>query len=188
MKKEIQNKQAIFPMPVLLISTFNDDGSVDVMNAAWGCMFDTDVVYLNLSANHKTVKNIKARKGLVVSLADEAHIVEADYVGIVSANDTKDKFERSKLSYEKSKLVDAPIINEFPVAMECEFVRFVENDEDCGLLAKVKRTTVNEECLKDGKVDIDALKIVAYDPFTFGYYKVQGRVANAFNCGLKLKK
>ena len=187
MKKEIKNKQAVFPMPVLLISTFNEDGSVDVMNAAWGTMFEMDEVLLNLSASHKTVKNIKARKGLVVHLADAKHAAEADYFGMVSANNVKDKFAKSGMTYTKSEVVDAPIINEFPVAFECEFERFNEAEDEYGVIAKVKRVSVDEELLKDGKVDIDKLEALAFDPFTNGYYKVGNRVADAFKVGLKLK-
>ncbi|WP_240308869.1 flavin reductase [Anaerococcus marasmi] len=78
MKKEIKTTQAVFPMPVLMISTFNEDGSVDVMNAAWGTMLSRDMVALNLSETHKTVENIKARKGFVVHIADAKHMLEAD--------------------------------------------------------------------------------------------------------------
>lgn len=187
MKKEIKNKQAVFPMPVLLISTFNEDGSVDIMNAAWGTMIDFDEVLLNLSASHKTVENIKQRKGLVVHIADAKHVKEADYFGMVSANDVKDKFAKTGMSYVKSEIVDAPIINEFPIAIECEFIDFNVKDEEYGVIAKVKRVSVEEKFLKDGKVDIDSLEAIAFDPFTNGYYKVGNRIADAFKIGLKLK-
>lgn len=98
MKKEIKTTEAIFPMPVLMIATYNEDGSVDVMNAAWGMMLDHDYVILNLTESHKTVKNIKKRKGFTVSLADAKHVKEADYFGVVSANFVKDKFEKSGLT------------------------------------------------------------------------------------------
>ena len=124
MKQEIKTTEAIFPMPVLMISTFNEDGSVDVMNAAWGTMLDRDKVALNLTETHKTVQNIKARKGFVVHIADAKHVVEADYFGVVSGNAEKDKFAKSGMTYTKSDLVDAPIINEFPIAMECEFIEY----------------------------------------------------------------
>ena len=188
MRKNIKTTEAIFPMPVLMIATYNEDGSVDVMNAAWGTMLSRNQVILNLTESHKTVKNIKERKGFVVHLADAKHVVEADYFGIVSGNDVKNKFENSKLTYTKSELVDAPIINEFPVAFECEFVEFNDKNEEYGTIGKILRTSVEERCLQNGKVDIDSLEAIAYDPYTFGYHKVSGRVANAFNVGLKLKK
>ena len=187
MKKQIKTTEAIFPMPVLLISTFNEDGSVDVMNAAWGTMLDRDMVALNLTETHKTVQNIKKRGGFVIHIADAKHVVEADWFGVVSANKDPDKFKKSGLTYEKSDLVDAPIINELPIAMECEFIEYQNDDTGLGVIGKVLKTSVEEDVMKDDKVDIDALEAIAFDPYTHGYYKVGTRVGEAFRDGLKLK-
>ena len=187
MKKQIKTTEAIFPMPVLLISTFNDDGSVDVMNAAWGTMLDRDMVALNLTETHKTVENIKENKGFVVHIADAAHVVEADYFGVVSGHDVSDKLSKAGMTFTKSELVDAPIINELPIAMECEFVEFQDGAAGIGVIGKVLRTSVEEAYMKDGKVDIDALEAIAFDPYTHGYYKVGNRVGDAFKDGLRLK-
>ncbi|MBQ7714387.1 MAG: flavin reductase family protein [Clostridia bacterium] len=187
MKKQIKTTEAIFPMPVLLISTFNEDGSVDVMNAAWGTMLDRDLVALNLTETHKTVQNIKKRGGFVIHIADSKHVVEADWFGVVSANKDPDKFKKSGLTYEKSGLVDAPVINELPIAVECEFIEYQNDDTGLGVIGKVLRTSVEEAVMKDGKVDIDALEAIAFDPYTHGYYKVGMRVGEAFRDGLKLK-
>ena len=187
MKKQIKTTEAIFPMPVLLISTYNADGTVDVMNAAWGTMLSSEMVALNLTETHTTVENIKARGGFVVQIADAAHVVEADWFGVVHGRDEPAKFAKTGLTCEKSALVDAPIINEFPIAMECEFVTFAGGETGIGVIGKVLRTSVEETKLKDGKVDIDALEAIAFDPYTHGYYKVGGRVGNAFRDGLQLK-
>ena len=187
MKQPIQNKESIFPMPVLLISTFNEDGTVNVMNAAWGTMLDRDMVALNLTETHKTVKNMKARGGFVIHLADAKHVVEADYFGDVSGNTVADKFTKSGMSYVKSELVDAPIINELPVAIECEFVEYQSDETGLGVIGKVVQVSVEEHCMKNGKVDIDALEAISFDPYTHGYYKVGGRVGEAFHDGLRLK-
>ncbi len=187
MKKQIKNTEAIFPMPVLLISTFNEDGTVDVMNAAWGTMQERGMVALNLTETHKTVENIKARKGFVVHIADAKHVVEADWFGIVSSRKDPKKFAKSGMTYVKSELVDAPIINELPIAIECEFVEYQNDTTGIGVIGKVLRTLVEEANLKDGKVDIDSLEAIAFDPYTHGYYKVVGRVGEAFKDGLKLK-
>jgi len=186
MKKQIKTTEAIFPMPVLLISTFNEDGTVDVMNAAWGTMLSRDMVALNLTETHKTVQNIKARKGFVVHIADAKHVVEADYFGVVSGNKVSDKFAKSGMTCVRSELVDAPIINELPIALECEFVEYQSDDTGLGVIGKVLRTSAEENCLKDGKVDVDLLEAIAFDPYTHGYYKVGGRVGDAFKDGLKL--
>ena len=188
MKKQIKTTEAIFPMPVLLISTFNEDGSVDVMNAAWGTMLDRDVVALNLTETHKTVQNIKERGGFVIHIADAKHVAEADFFGVVSGNKEPEKFKKSGLSFVKSDLVDAPVINELPIAMECEFIEYQNDDTGIGVIGKVLRTSVEEEHLKDGRVDIDSVEAIAFDPYTHGYYKVGGRVGEAFSDGLKLKK
>ena len=187
MKQQIKTTEAIFPMPVLLVSTFNEDGSVDVMNAAWGTMLSRDMVALNLTETHKTVENIKARKGFVVHIADAKHVVEADWFGVVSGRKDPKKFEKSGMTFVKSELVDAPIINELPVAIECEFVEYQSDETGLGVIGKVVRTSVEEANMKDGKIDIDSLEAISFDPYTHGYYKVGGRVGEAFKDGLKLK-
>lgn len=174
-------------MPVLLIATFNEDGTVNVMNAAWGTMVSRDIVALNLTETHTTVQNIKARKGFVVHIADAKHVTEADWFGVVHGNKEPEKFAKSGLTYEKSALVDAPVINELPVAMECEFMEYQDGDTGLGVIGKVLRTSVEEANIKDGKVDVDSLEAIAFDPYTHGYYKVGGRVGDAFKDGLKLK-
>jgi flavin reductase (DIM6/NTAB) family NADH-FMN oxidoreductase RutF len=187
MKKQITTTEAIFPMPVLLIATFNEDGTVNVMNAAWGTMVSRDIVALNLTETHTTVQNIKARKGFVVHIADAKHVTEADWFGVVHGNKEPEKFAKSGMTYEKSALVDAPVINELPVAMECEFMEYQDGDTGLGVIGKVLRTSVEEANIKDGKVDVDSLEAIAFDPYTHGYYKVGGRVGDAFKDGLKLK-
>ena len=187
MKKQIKTTEAIFPMPVLLIATFNEDGTVNVMNAAWGTMVSRDIVALNLTETHTTVQNIKARKGFVVHIADAKHVTEADWFGVVHGNKEPEKFAKSGMTYEKSALVDAPVINELPIAMECEFMEYQDGDTGLGVIGKVLRTSVEEANMKDGKVDVDSLEAIAFDPYTHGYYKVGGRVGDAFKDGLKLK-
>ncbi len=184
MKKKIKTTEAIFPMPVLMIATYNEDGSVDVMNAAWGMMLERDQVVLNLTESHKTVKNIKERKAFTVSIANAKNVIAADYLGMVSGNNTPNKFENSGLTYSKSELVDAPIVNEFPVCMECEFVEYGE----CGVVGNIVNVTADEEVLNGDNVDINLLNAICFDPYTHGYYEVGKRVGNAFSDGLQLKK
>jgi len=187
MKKDIKSKMGIFPMPVLLISTYNEDGSVDVMNAAWGMMQDYDKVAVNLAREHKTTDNIFRNKAFVIHFANAKYVAEADYFGLVSGADAKDKFARSKLHASKAKYVNAPIIDELPLAIECEFIEFQEDATGCGVIAKVVNVSANDDVLVDGKIDIDKVEAISYDPFTHGYYKVSGRVADAFKVGNKLK-
>lgn len=187
MRKQIKTTEAIFPMPVLMIATFNEDDSVNVMNAAWGTMLERNMVMLNLTETHKTVKNIKERKAFTVSIADINHVKEADYFGIVSGNNTKDKFEKSGLTYEHSQNVDAPIINEFPICMECEFVEYQDDEYGAGVIGRVVNVTADEKVMKGENVDISLVSAIAFDPYTHGYYVVNERVGNAFKDGLELK-
>ena len=142
---------------------------------------------LNLTETHKTVKNIKERKAFTVSIADSKHVVEADYFGVVSGNNTSNKFEKSKLTASKSEIVDAPIINEFPICMECEFVEYQDNKYGCGVIGKIVNVTADESVLNGENVDISLLNAIAFDPYTHGYYEVTKRVGNAFEDGMRLK-
>lgn len=188
MRKELNITEGIFPMPVLMVATYNEDGTVNVMNAAWGTMQERDTVALNLTESHKTVKNIKARGGFTVSIADAAHVVEADYFGVASGNTVADKLSVAGLTATKSEKVDAPIINEFPLCLECKFVEYQTNEYGCGVIGKVVKVTADESVMRDGKLDMSLVNAVAFDPYTHGYYKVTERVGEAFKDGLQLKK
>ena len=188
MRKKLNITEGIFPMPVLMVATYNEDGSVNVMNAAWGTMQERGNGALNLTETHKTVKNIKARKAFTVSIADAAHVVEADYFGVESGNRVSNKFENSGLTASKSELVDAPVINEFPLCLECEFIEYQDGEYGCGVIGKVVNVTADEKVIVDGKIDINLVNAIAFDPYTHGYYKVSGRVGEAFKDGLQLKK
>ena len=188
MRKKLNMTAGIFPMPVLLIATYNEDGTVNVMNAAWGTMQERDTVVLNLSEGHKTVENLKARGAFTVGIADAAHMVEADYFGVESGNRVSDKFARSGLTASKAETVDAPVIHEFPLCLECEFVEYQSGEYGCGVIGKVVNVTADERVMVNGKLDMSLVNAIAFDPYTHGYYKVTERVGEAFQDGLKLKK
>lgn len=187
MKKNIKTTDAIFPMPVLLIATYNEDGSVNVMNAAWGTMLERNLVLLNLSETHKTVENIQKRKAFTISITDKAHVKEADYFGVVSGNTEKNKLEKAGLTYTKSSNVDAPIINELPVCMECTYLQSQNDEYSYGVIGKVVNVSANEEVMTNDNVDIAKLHAICYDSFTHSYYEIGSRVGNAFKDGLELK-
>ena len=188
MRKKLNITEGIFPMPILMVATYNEDGSVNVMNAAWGTMQERGNVALNLTESHKTVQNIKARGAFTVSIADADHLVEADYFGVESGNNVPDKFARSGLTAGKAENVDAPVINEFPLCLECEFIEYQDNEYGCGVIGKVVNVTADEKVIVDGKLDLSLVNAIAFDPYTHGYYKVAERVGEAFKDGLKLKK
>lgn len=188
MRIKLNVTEGIFPMPVLMVATYNEDGSVNVMNAAWGMMQERGTVALNLTQTHKTVKNIKARGAFTVSVADAAHVVEADYFGIESGNRVADKFERSGLTAIKAETVDAPVISEFPLCLECEFIEYQDGEYGCGVIGKVVNVTADESVMVNGEIDMSLVNAIAFDPYTHGYYKAADRVGDAFKDGLKLKK
>ena len=157
------------------------------MNAAWGTMQARDTVSLQLAESHKTVKNIKEKGSFTVSIADAAHVIEADYFGVVSGNKVADKFEKSRLTATKADMVNAPVINEFPICVECKFIEYQDNAYGCGVIGKIVNITADESVMIDDKINMSLVNAIAFDPYTHGYYKVTERVGEAFKDGLQLK-
>ena len=188
MRTKLNITEGISPMPALMIGTYSEDGSVNVMNAALGTMQERDIVALNLTETHKTVQNIKAQGGFTVSIADAAHMVEADYFGAESGNRVTDKFARSGLTASKAETVDAPVINEFPICLECQFIEYQDGEYGCGVIGKGVNVTADERIMMNARIDMARVQAIAFDPYTHGYYKVTERVGEAFKDGLKLKK
>ena len=185
MKKSLKPVSGIFPMPVLMIGTYNEDGTVDVMNAAWGMAQSMTQLKLCLTESHKTVKNMKRTGYCTVALGTAERVIESDYLGIVSANNVKDKFEKSGLKATRSENVDAPVIEEYPICMECKVVGF----EDDGTLVEVVNVLADEKYInEDGSIKLDQMGIISYDPYGHGYYKVGEKIGNAFEEGKKLIK
>ena len=187
MRTKVDLTEGIFPMPVLMVATYNEDGSVNVMNAAWGTMQERGRVALKLTETHKTVQNIKKRKAFTLSIADAKHVVEADYFGVESGNQVPNKFAKSGLTASKAECVDAPVINEFPLCLECEFIEYQDDEYGVGVIGKVVNLTADESVMVDGKPDMTLVDAIAFDPYTHGYYRVSERVGEAFKDGLKLK-
>lgn len=187
MKKKINNSKSIFPMPVLLIATYNEDNTVNVMNAAWGTMISRDEVLLILSKPHKTVENIIKRKAFTISIPSSNYTTEADYFGVVSGNNVANKLATSKLTSTKSTNIDAPIINELPISMECTFIKYHDDELISGVIAKVENIYAEESIITNDKIDASLLKAITYNPYTNEYYEITNKVGNAFKDGLNLK-
>lgn len=188
MHQLIEKKNDLFPMPVLLISTYNVDGTVDTMNAAWGTMEDFDVLLLELSKNHMTCKNIEREKVFTVAFATAKHVKEADYFGVVSANDVKDKFEKSGLHYHDAGVIHAPIIDEYPVSLLCKLERIDETNGDYVVYGKILSTSINDEYLDDkGNLDFEKCEFITYCSNDQSYRLVSKSVAKAFKVGFEIK-
>ena len=189
MKKNIETKIAVFPMPVLMIAAYDESGKVNVMNAAWGMINAEDKIALFIDEDHKTTKNIRAVKAFTVSIADKAHMAEADFFGIATGNKMADKFERSGCHAVKSSHVNAPIIEEFPVVMECELAEVVETENLHAIVGKIVNAQAEENVLDDkGKVDPAKINALIFDQFQSGYYAVGEKVGKAWNAGAKFMK
>jgi len=185
MRKNFGTKSWFYPLPVLIIGTYDENGKADAMNAAWGGLYDSNMVELCLSAGHKTTKNIKAQKAFTVAFADASHVAACDYVGIVSANDTPDKMEKAGFTVTKSEFVNAPIINELPMALECKFVK---TTEESNIIGEIVNINADESILDgEGMIDVSKLRPIAFEPVRNGYYVLGEKVGNAFSDGNSLK-
>lgn len=185
MRKNFGQQTWFYPLPVLIVGSYDADGKPDAMNAAWGGIYDRNQVMLCLSAGHRTTKNILEKKAFTVSFADAAHVVAADYVGLVSANNTPDKMERSGFHVTKSAFVDAPVIDELPLTLEC---RLVKVNEDGNLIGEIVNVSADEQILDDaGTIDPAKLKAISYDPVHNSYLVLGEKVGNAFQDGAVLR-
>ncbi len=186
MRKNFGPKNWLYPMPVLIVGTYGEDGAPNAMNAAWGGCYDTNQVMLCISDDHKTTENIKRTGAFTVSFATEGTVVPCDYVGIVSANDTPDKLARAGLHTSKSALVNAPLIDELPLALECRLVKF---NEDGICIGEILNVAADESILDArGLPDAKRLAPICYDGASHGYYGLGERVGQAFEDGKKLVK
>ena len=189
MKKDLGVKPYLFPMPVLMIATYGENGKVDVMNMAWGGICAENMVSLNIDADHKTSANIKQHGAFTLSIADIPHIEAADFFGIASGNKMDDKFERSGLTAVKSEKVDAPVVQEFPLTLECRVVEDKEEVYGHHVLGEIVGVLADESVLDaNGKVDPTKLNAFVFDQFQNGYYAIGEKVGQAWNAGASLMK
>ncbi len=184
MRKNFGAKTYMYPMPVLIIGTYGDDGTPDAMNAAWGGIADYNQVALCLSESHKTTKNILKRKAFTVSMADAAHVAECDYVGMVSGNQVKDKFAKAGFHAVKSEFVDAPVIEELPMTLECKLNKVTEEGLIIGDIVNV---SADERILTDGNIDPAKLTPITFDSVNNTYIKLGEVCGKAYSEGKKIK-
>ncbi len=186
MKKNFGAKPYTYPQPVFIIAAYGEDGVPDAMNAAWGGISESTEISMCLSPGHKTVKNILARKAFTVSMADASHVVECDYVGIVSGNEVPDKLEKAGFHTTRAEFVDAPMIDELPMTLECKLVSY--DAESCRMVGEIVNVCADERILdENGKIDPMKLEPIVFDPVNNAYWKLGEKVGNAFKDGAKLK-
>lgn len=186
MRKNFGAKAYLYPMPVLIIGSYDENGKPDAMNAAWGGISEETEISICISAEHKTTKNIIARGAFTVSIADAENVVACDYVGIVSGNKEPDKIEKTGWHATKSEFVDAPLFDELPMALECKLISY--DKETCRLVGEIINVCVDERILDgNGKIDLNKFSPITYDPIDHTYRKIGDVVGKAFSDGLKIK-
>lgn len=189
MRKDLGKMPALFPMPVLMVTAYDESGTVQVMNAAWGMICDMDKIALFIDEDHATTKAIRQTKAFTVSLADRDHMDVADYYGIATGNKMADKFARSGYHAEKSAHVNAPIITEFPLALECELAEIIDTENLHAVVGRIVNVSADEKVLDDkGKVDPMKLNALIFDQFQSGYYMATEKVGRAWNAGKDIMK
>lgn len=188
-KKSIGAKEVFAPLPVLICGTWNEDGTADAMNIAWGGQISSKHLDLNIGARHKTTKNLKETKAFTIALANVDSLVPADYVGIESGNTVANKIEKSGLTVKKAEKVNAPYFDEFPITMECELVSMEEETGgEIRIIGEIVNTIVNEDLVDEkGTVDLGKAKLICYDSETHAYRLLGDVVGQAFSDGKKLK-
>jgi len=186
MRKNFGAKAMCYPMPVFIIGTYNADGTPNAMNAAWGGTSEEQEVTHCVDSGHKTAENLIARKAFTVSMATAKYMAACDYVGIVSGNKVPDKFTKAGFHASKSEFVDAPLIDELPMALECEVISY--DTETCRLVGRIVNVSADESVLgENGKVDPAKLQPITYDPMNHYYLVLGEKVGQAFHDGTALK-
>ena len=189
MKKNLGVMPALFPMPVVVVAAYDASGKPNAMTAAWAQICDMDKIALFVDSEHKTMKNILATKAFTVATADHAHMAEADFIGIASGYQIPDKFEKSGLHERKSEFVNAPVITELPVSLDCELVEVIDTEHVYAMVGKIVNVSAEEGIIgADGKVEPGKIQALIFDQFRNGYFVVGEKVGQGWNAGKELVK
>ena len=186
MRKNFGAKAMCYPMPVFIIGTYNADGTPNAMNAAWGGISEETEITICVDNTHKTAENLLVRRAFTVSMVTVPYLTACDYVGIVSGTKEPEKFAKAGFHAVKSEFVDAPLIEELPMALECEVISY--DEETCRLVGRIVNVCADESVLgENGKVDVTKLQPITYDPVNHHYLVLGERVGQAFQDGVALK-
>ena len=185
MRKNFGPKPILYPQPVFIIATYGEDGTPNAMNAAWGGISEENEISMCIADDRKTVANAVARGAFTVSMGTADQIAACDYVGIVSGNKEKDKFAKAGFHAVKSEFVDAPLIAELPMAVECKLKSY--DPETCRMVGEVVNVCADESVLTDGKIDPEKLRPIVFDGVHHTYHVLGEKVGKAFSDGLRLK-
>lgn len=188
MKKNFKPKAWLLPQPVLIIGTYNEDGTPNAMNAAWGGQWDMSEIMISMGS-HATTANLNRCGDFTVAFATVDTMVASDYVGIVSGKTHPDKIAKTGWECEKGETVNAPVFNCFPMTMECRIKeKLFESPTGYYIIAEILNIVCDEAYLaEDGKPDVEKMQLITFDPIHNGYIRLSSRVGNAFHDGKELK-
>ncbi len=184
MRKNFGAKPILYPQPVFIIATYDENGVPNAMNAAWGGISEENEISMCISADHKTTKNVLKTQAFTVSMATADTVKECDYVGMVSGNKVPDKFEKAGFTAEKSEFVNAPLIRQLPMAVECRLKSY--NPETCIMIGEVVNVSADEAVLTNGKIDPKKLRPITFDGVNHTYVELGEVVGKAFSDGLTI--
>ena len=185
MRKNFGAKPITYPQPVFIIATYDENGIPDAMNAAWGGISEENEISMCISEDHKTTQNVLVRQAFTVSMATADTVTECDYLGVVSGNQVPDKLSKCGFTVTKSKFVDAPLIDQLPMSVECRLIRY--DPASCRMVGEIVNVCAEESVLTDGRIDPMKLRPITFDPMNGAYHVLGEKVGNAFSDGLKLK-
>ena len=185
MKKNFGKKTYLYPMPVFIVATYDKENKANAMVAAWGGIYDTNKVFVCVDPSHQTAKNLVEKKAFTLSMADAAHVAECDYLGIESGKNEENKLEKCGFTVTKAEFVDAPVINELAMCIECSVLSY-DITTGC-MVAEIENVSADEEVLTDGKIDVTKLGVITYDSVNHNYIKLGEIVGKAFSDGNKIK-
>lgn len=186
--KSFGQKPWVLPQPVLIIGTYNSDGTPNAMNAAWGGQWDSKEIMICMG-KHATTENLARCNEFTVAFATKDTLVASDFVGIVSAKNDPQKIQKTGWVAIKAENVNAPVFTNFPMTLECRILRKIDETEDgYNIVAEIVNILVDENYLaEDGKPDVEKMQLISYEPVHHGYLLLSERVGNAFSDGKMLK-
>lgn len=186
--KSFGSKSWMLPQPVLIIGTYNDDGTPNAMNAAWGGQWDAKEIVISMGV-HATTENLDRCGEFTVAFATKSTMVASDFVGIVSAKNDPNKIAKTGWSCMESENIKAPVFTDFPMTMECRILRKIdESEEGYYIVAEIVNILVDEAYIaEDGKPDVEKMGLISYEPIHHGYLEIGKKVGNAFHDGNQLK-
>ena len=185
MLKNFGAKPILYPQAVFIIGSYDENGNADAMNAAWGGVAGVNKIFMCISS-HKSTDNILARKAFTVSMGTADQMVACDYVGIVSANNEPEKMKKSGFHTVRSEYVDAPVIEELPMTLECRLISY--DPKTHYMFGEVVNVSADEAILgEDGNIDIAKLRPIIFDGIHAVYHVIGEKVGNAFADGAQLK-